>query len=267
MTSVASGAPLGAGARRARSRTCGGDLDLASQDPVVALARLKPAAGYEVALFASEKEFPELANPLAMTFDTRGRLWVLTSPTYPHVGPDEVPNDKLIILDDTNGDGRADTRQGLRRQALHPDRLRAGRRRRLHLAAAEPDVPAGHQRRRQGRRAPRHPARLRHRGQPPLDPRLHVGPGRRPLLPGGHLPPLAGRDAVRPGPRRLRRRLPLRAAHREAERLRHLSVRQPVGPRHRSLGPELHQRRLERQQLLRHRVLGPRRLPATSSGR
>ncbi len=87
----------------------GGDVDLASQDPVVALSRLKPAAGYEVSLFASEREFPELANPLAMTFDTRGRLWVLTSPTYPHVGPDEVPNDKLIILEDGNGDGKADT--------------------------------------------------------------------------------------------------------------------------------------------------------------
>ena len=86
----------------------GGDLDLASQDPLVALTRLKLAAGYEVALFASEREFPELANPLAMTFDTRGRLWVLTSPTYPHVGPDETPDDKLIILEDGNGDGRAD---------------------------------------------------------------------------------------------------------------------------------------------------------------
>ena len=74
----------------------------------MALTRLKPADGYEVALFASEREFPELANPLAMTFDTRGRLWVLTSPTYPHVGPDETPNDKLIILEDGNGDGRAD---------------------------------------------------------------------------------------------------------------------------------------------------------------
>jgi azurin len=86
----------------------GGDIDLASEDPVVALSRLKPAAGYEVALFASEREFPELTKPLAMTFDTRGRLWVLTSPTYPHVGPDETPNDKLIILEDGNGDGRAD---------------------------------------------------------------------------------------------------------------------------------------------------------------
>lgn len=86
----------------------GGSVDVESQDPKVALQRLHPAAGYEVSLFASEQEFPELANPLAMTFDTRGRLWVLTSPTYPHVRPDEKPQDKLIVLEDTNRDGRAD---------------------------------------------------------------------------------------------------------------------------------------------------------------
>jgi azurin len=87
----------------------GGEIDLAARDPQVALSRLKVAEGYEVNLFASEREFPELANPLAMTFDTRGRLWVLTSPTYPHYLPGHPPSDKLIILEDTNRDGRADT--------------------------------------------------------------------------------------------------------------------------------------------------------------
>ena len=86
----------------------GAALDLASQDPRVALSRIKMAEGYAVNLFASEVEFPDLAKPLQMTFDTRGRLWVLTSPTYPHALPDEKPNDKLIVLEDTNGDGRAD---------------------------------------------------------------------------------------------------------------------------------------------------------------
>ncbi|MEO5822752.1 MAG: PVC-type heme-binding CxxCH protein, partial [Vicinamibacteraceae bacterium] len=108
LAGLAMASTLAAQAPPRKEPNLGGDLDLASQDPVVALARLKPAAGYEVALFATEREFPELANPLAMTFDTRGRLWVLTSPTYPHVGPDETPNDKLIILEDGNGDGRAD---------------------------------------------------------------------------------------------------------------------------------------------------------------
>ena len=81
---------------------------MASTEARVALERLKPAAGYEVSLFASEREFPEIANPLAMTFDTRGRLWVLTSPTYPHVLPGVPPRDKLVILDDVNQDGKAD---------------------------------------------------------------------------------------------------------------------------------------------------------------
>lgn len=86
----------------------GGAVDMASTDVKIALERLKPADGYEINLFASEKQFPEIANPLAMTFDTRGRLWVLTSPTYPHVHPGLPPHDKLVILEDADEDGRAD---------------------------------------------------------------------------------------------------------------------------------------------------------------
>ena len=41
-----------------------------SEDPRVALERLRPAPGYEVSLFASEEQFPDLAKPLAMTFDS-----------------------------------------------------------------------------------------------------------------------------------------------------------------------------------------------------
>ena len=66
------------------------------------------AEGYVVNLFASEQDFPDLAKPLAMTWDTRGRLWVLTSTTYPHVVPGQEPNDKLLVLEDTNADGKAD---------------------------------------------------------------------------------------------------------------------------------------------------------------
>ena len=59
-------------------------------------------------LFASEKEFPELAKPVQMSFDSRGRLWVACWPTYPHWKPKEEMNDKLLILEDTDGDGKAD---------------------------------------------------------------------------------------------------------------------------------------------------------------
>lgn len=65
--------------------------------------------GYKVELFASEKEFPNLADPVQLSFDNKGRLWVAVMPTYPHYRPgDALPDDKLIIYEDTNGDGRAD---------------------------------------------------------------------------------------------------------------------------------------------------------------
>lgn len=65
--------------------------------------------GYKVELFASEKEFPNLANPMQLSFDDKGRLWVATMPTYPHYRPgDAMPDDKILIYEDTNGDGKAD---------------------------------------------------------------------------------------------------------------------------------------------------------------
>lgn len=88
----------------------GGTINLEAQDPKVARERLFPAEGYEVELFASEKEFPELANPVAISFDARGRLFVATMPSYPQRLPDDDPDDKILILEDTNQDGKADKR-------------------------------------------------------------------------------------------------------------------------------------------------------------
>lgn len=64
---------------------------------------------FEVNLFASEEQFPDLAKPIQMRWDTRGRLWVSCSTTYPQVTPGQEPNDKIVILEDTDQDGRADT--------------------------------------------------------------------------------------------------------------------------------------------------------------
>ena len=66
--------------------------------------------GYAINLFASEQDFPELANPVQMTFDAQGRLWVSTMETYPQYLPGKMPSDKILILEDTDGDGRADKR-------------------------------------------------------------------------------------------------------------------------------------------------------------
>ncbi len=63
---------------------------------------------FEVNLFAGEEQFPDIAAPIQMRWDARGRLWVSCSTTYPHVYPNQEPRDKLVILEDTDGDGRAD---------------------------------------------------------------------------------------------------------------------------------------------------------------
>ncbi len=74
-----------------------------------ALSSIKTAPGYRVELFASEAEFEELANPVQISFDNEGRLWVAVMPSYPHYKPgDSRPNDKLIILEDNDQDGKAD---------------------------------------------------------------------------------------------------------------------------------------------------------------
>ncbi|MGB7344537.1 MAG: PVC-type heme-binding CxxCH protein [Pirellulaceae bacterium] len=68
----------------------------------------KMADGYQIQLVASEEQFPELANPVALNFDNKGRLWVATMASYPHWKPKTPMNDKLLIFEDSDGDGDAD---------------------------------------------------------------------------------------------------------------------------------------------------------------
>lgn len=76
--------------------------------PEDVLAQFKVADGYEVNLFASERDFPELRNPEQIAFDAKGRLWVVTMPSFPGTIPGDVPQDKILVLEDTDRDGRAD---------------------------------------------------------------------------------------------------------------------------------------------------------------
>ncbi len=78
------------------------------QSSDVTLKSFKLAPGYAINLFASEEQFPELGNAVATAFDAKGRLWVSVMPTYPQWRPGDVLNDKLLILTDTDGDGKAD---------------------------------------------------------------------------------------------------------------------------------------------------------------
>jgi uncharacterized protein len=67
------------------------------------LAQVPP--GFEIRLFAAE---PMVVNPIAINWDDRGRLWVVEAFDYPHKIGTEQPQDRIKILEDTDGDGRAD---------------------------------------------------------------------------------------------------------------------------------------------------------------
>ena len=77
-------------------------------DGEASIKQMTIGKGLHINLFASEKEFPDLAKPVQMSFDARGRLWVAVWPSYPHWKPKEEMNDKILILEDTDGDGKAD---------------------------------------------------------------------------------------------------------------------------------------------------------------
>ena len=77
-------------------------------DAEAAIKNMTVAKGMKVNVFASEKDWPELANPVQMSWDNKGRLWVACWHTYPHWKPKGPMDDKLIILEDTKGTGKAD---------------------------------------------------------------------------------------------------------------------------------------------------------------
>ncbi len=84
----------------------GAELELMNNhDPASELENFELLDGYQVNLFAAD---PMLANPVHMIWDSRGRLWVACSWAYPQLKPGDVANDKIIILEDTDGDGVAD---------------------------------------------------------------------------------------------------------------------------------------------------------------
>ncbi|MCO6458153.1 MAG: c-type cytochrome [Pirellulaceae bacterium] len=76
----------------------------------VAAAGMRLPAGFAVDVFASE---PQVQQPIAMTFDARGRLWVAENYTYAEreANYDLRYRDRIVILADTDGDGRADQRR------------------------------------------------------------------------------------------------------------------------------------------------------------
>lgn len=73
-----------------------------------AVARMKVPAGFAVDLIAAE---PDIVQPIAMCFDARGRIWVAEGMTYPTGAPEGQGKDRIVILEDADGDGSFETRK------------------------------------------------------------------------------------------------------------------------------------------------------------
>lgn len=74
------------------------------------LSKLKIPEGFGAQVFASEEMFPDLANPVHLQVDNKGRVWAASWNTYPKWEPLKEMNDSLMIFEDTDGDGMADKR-------------------------------------------------------------------------------------------------------------------------------------------------------------
>ncbi|HVX63199.1 MAG TPA: PVC-type heme-binding CxxCH protein [Pirellulales bacterium] len=79
--------------------------DIPPPDPELERKSFQIADGFEVNLFAAD---PLLAKPIQMNFDPAGRLWVASSEIYPQILPGQKANDRIVVLEDADGDGKAD---------------------------------------------------------------------------------------------------------------------------------------------------------------
>ena len=231
--------------------------------PEEARARMVVPEGFHVEVFASE---PMIRQPVTACFDERGRMWVIEYLQYPNPAGlkpvkvdqylrteyDRVPEppprgprgvDRIKILEDTDGDGKADKVDGLRRGA-EPGQRPGGRpRRRLRRPGALPALLSRREQGRRARRRPRGPALgLRHGGRARDGQLAAVGARRLALRrPGEHGDGPDPRHRVPAG------HLALSSPDRRVRALRRRG-RQHLGPRLRPDGQRLRQqqRRLHR---------------------
>ena len=86
-----------------------GQSEMAKGAPLAeAASRMKVPAGFAVDLVAGE---PEVVQPIAMCFDARGRIWVAEGLTYPRRAPDGEGRDRILILEDADGNGSFETKK------------------------------------------------------------------------------------------------------------------------------------------------------------
>lgn len=80
----------------------------AGLEPEAAAKAMAVPPGFKATLYAGE---PDVVQPIAFTIDDRGRLWVVESYTYPIRQPEGEGKDRILIFEDSNGDGKFDSRK------------------------------------------------------------------------------------------------------------------------------------------------------------
>ena len=79
----------------------------AGLSPEEAARAMTVPEGFHVSLFAGE---PDVIQPIAMTLDDRGRVWVAEAYSYPVKVPPDQAKDRILIFEDVDGDGKFDKR-------------------------------------------------------------------------------------------------------------------------------------------------------------
>ena len=82
-------------------------VKFAGLSPEAAAREASVPPGFSVKLFAGE---PNVKQPIAFALDDRGRIWVAEAYTYPRRAPEGQGKDRILILEDTNGDHQFDKR-------------------------------------------------------------------------------------------------------------------------------------------------------------
>jgi hypothetical protein len=93
--------------------------------PLEAANRVRVPPGFKVTLFASE---PDVAQPIAMAFDDRGRLWVAECYSYSDAKTnfDLGLRDRIVIFEDSKGTGHFDKRKVFWDKGTHLTSLAPG---------------------------------------------------------------------------------------------------------------------------------------------
>jgi putative heme-binding domain-containing protein len=97
--------------------------DIPPPDVAAELSAFRLGEGLEISLYAAD---PAVSKPIHMNFDSAGRLWVVCSPLYPHIAPGDLPQDRIVVLEDRDDDGRAEISTTFADDLLMPTGIEIG---------------------------------------------------------------------------------------------------------------------------------------------